>query len=183
MKRKFSDRANWRRIVNRTYSCRTCREDEFTGLVTYYHIHKLRDPLMKAYKGKKLCLADENYLWLQHFPARERFVVTTMFDDKGHVVQWYIDICRKQGTTDQGVPWFDDLYLDIVVLPSGEVMLLDEDELEDAVKSGEITRNEAEDATEIANKLMALIEAGDFPYFDLSLRNYKQWKLDQDKRT
>ncbi|QJC52002.1 DUF402 domain-containing protein [Paenibacillus albicereus] len=173
MKRKFSDRANWRRILRRSYTCLTLDGDDFRGLVTFYRIHELREPLWKEYNGRRLCLADRGYLWMQHFPRGEHFVVTTMFDDKGKVVQWYIDICKTQGLTDQQVPWFDDLYLDIVVLPSGEVYLMDEDELEDAIQGGDITRKEAAMARKTAGRLLASIKNGRFRYFTLSLRHRK----------
>jgi len=174
MKRKFSDRANWRRILRRSYSCLALDGDDYRGLVTFYRIHELREPLWKEYNGRRLCLANKGYLWMQHFPKGEHFVVTTMFDDKGRVVQWYIDICKNQGMTDQKVPWFDDLYLDIVVLPTGEVYLLDEDELEEAVKNGEVSKRDAEMARRTAERLLSMIRNGRFRYFTLSLRHRKQ---------
>ncbi|MGI2293238.1 DUF402 domain-containing protein [Paenibacillus sp. GXUN7292] len=174
MKRKFSDRANWRRIISKTYSSHFCNDEHFQGLVTFYHIHELRNPLWKTYNNRKVCLADRDYVWTQHFPQGEDYVVTTMFNNEGKVVQWYIDICKAQGFTDQQVPWFDDMYLDIVVLPSGEIMLMDEDELQDALVQGDVTIKEAESAKQTADKLLQAIHAGQFPYFELSMDHYKQ---------
>jgi len=173
MKRKFSDRANWRRILKKSYACMPMDEPEFRGFVTLYRIHELRDPLWKEYNGRRMCLADKGYLWMQHFPRGEHFVVTTMFDDKGQVVLWYIDVCKTQGLTDQQVPWFDDLYLDIVVLPTGEILLLDEDELEEALDDGHITQRDSNMAQKTADRLLSLIKQKKFPYFDMSLRHRK----------
>ena len=88
-----------------------------------------------------------------------------MFDDKGQVVQWYIDICKTQGLTDQQVPWFDDLYLDVVVLPSGEVFLLDEDELEEAFGDGAVTSKDAALARKTAGRLLSIYSKRKFPLF------------------
>ncbi|SEM83175.1 hypothetical protein SAMN05518847_101916 [Paenibacillus sp. OV219] len=99
--------------------------------------------------------------------------MTTMFDDKNRVVQWYIDICKTQGLTDQQVPWFDDLYLDVVVLPTGEVFLLDEDELEEAVSQGTVTIKDAALARKTAGRLLSTIRNGRFRYFTLSLKHRK----------
>ncbi len=109
--------------------------------------------------------------------------MTTMFDDQGQVVQWYIDICKIQGLTDQQVPWFDDLFLDIVVLPTGEKLLLDEDELEEALEEGEITPRDSAMARKTAARLMDLIKQNKFPYFDLSLQHRRMLlnKLGWDK--
>lgn len=173
MKRKFSDRANWRRILKSNYACIPLDNRHFRGYVTMYHILDLREPLWKEYSGRKMCLADKGYMWMQHYPRGEHFVVTTMFDAQGRVVQWYIDICKTIGLTDQQVPWFDDLYLDIVKLPTGEVLLLDEDELEEALASGMITQKDSDLAKRTAHRLLKWIRSGNFPYFDLSKHHLK----------
>ena len=49
----------------------------------------------------------------------------------------YIDICYEIGIENY-IPWWDDLFLDIVALPTGEVIQQDEDELEEALESGSI---------------------------------------------
>ncbi|OPA74803.1 hypothetical protein BVG16_23345 [Paenibacillus selenitireducens] len=173
MKRKFSDRANWRRIISKNFVSKYQEKPDFTGFVTLYTIQRLRDPLWKEYGGTKLCLADTGYSWLQYFPQGEHFIVTAMFDDKHRIVQWYIDICKSQGVTEQGVPWFDDLFLDIVVLPSGAVYLMDEDELDDALLDGDITQEDYELATDTARHLLRMITAHLFPYFVMSERDLR----------
>lgn len=176
MKRKFSDRANWRRIIRRSYTCLAIETKEFHGLLTFYHIHDLRDALYKEYQDRRLCLADKGYLWMQHYPKGEHYVVTTMFDEQGKVIQWYIDICKNQGLTEQKVPWFDDLYLDIVVLPTGEVYLMDEDELEEAFKTGDVSSKDVIMAKKTANKLLSLIKNGKFRFFTMSMRHKRLYQ-------
>jgi len=70
----------------------------------------------------------------------------------------YIDICKGNKTNGKGIPYYDDLYLDVVVLPSSVVVLLDEDELKDALKTKEITKEEYDLAYFEAKKLMGDIE-------------------------
>lgn len=174
MKRKFSDRANWRRIISKQFVSHYMDKPEFTGYVTLYTIERLREPLWKEYGGKRLCLADSGYTWLQYFPQDQHYIVTAMFDDKQRIIQWYIDVCKSQGVTEQGVPWFDDLFLDIVVLPTGAVFLMDEDELDDALSEGDITQEDYELATETARHLLRMISAHLFPYFVMSERHLRQ---------
>lgn len=90
-------------------------------------------------------------------------MVTAMFDNREQIVEWYIDTCRNQGVTDQGVPWFDDLYLDVVVLKNGEIFLVDEDELEEALQRGHISTQEAELANRTAADVLHQIDAHVFP--------------------
>jgi len=72
------------------------------------------------------------------------------------------------------VPWFDDLFLDIVVLPTGEKLLLDEDELEEALDEGQITPRDSAMAQKTAARLMELIQQNKFPYFEMSIQHRKQ---------
>lgn len=168
VKRKYSDRANWRRVTDKKYQVKIVNEPEFQGYVVLYQIKQVRDPLWKEYEGKQYCVADAGYEWLQHFPKGAHYIMTSMYNNQGQVVQWYIDICKVQGVTDRGVPWFDDLYLDVVILPSGELYLLDEEELDDALQRGLITREDYDLAWSEANRIMELYRSGSFPLLQLS---------------
>ncbi|MDQ1234527.1 putative RNA-binding protein associated with RNAse of E/G family [Paenibacillus sp. SORGH_AS306] len=171
MKRKFADRANWRRVIQRNYSRRYVNNSLFTGYVTLYRMNRLREPLYKIYGGRRFCIAAAGYSWMQYYPEHANYVVTAMFDDKREIIEWYIDICKTQGLTDQGVPWFDDLYLDIVVMKDGQVFLLDEDELDDALRKQIITDQDYELAQQTAQKLLVQIDAHAFPLFTLSIKH------------
>ncbi|MDI3235475.1 DUF402 domain-containing protein [Exiguobacterium antarcticum] len=81
------------------------------------------------YSEQTIQLVGDGYSWLQQFPIGKQHVVTTMFDEKGKIVQSYIDICLQHGRDTTGVFW-DDLFLDLVLFPSGECLILDADELD-----------------------------------------------------
>ena len=85
------------------------------------------------------------------------------------VVQWYIDICREHGVGKDNVPWLDDLYLDIVVWPSRETLLLDDDDLMDALQHGDIAQADYDLAWREANRLTRQIERNEFALLDLCL--------------
>ncbi|MFD1884260.1 DUF402 domain-containing protein [Paenibacillus wenxiniae] len=171
MKRKFADRANWRRVIQRSYTRRYVNNTIFTGYVTLYHMNRLREPLYKIYGGRRFCIAAAEYSWMQYYPENANYVVTAMFDDRQEIIEWYIDICKTQGITDQGVPWFDDLYLDIVVMKDGQIFLLDEDELDDALRRRVITQQDYQLAHATARRLLKQIDAHAFPLFPLSLKH------------
>ena len=52
-----------------------------------------------------------------------------------------------------GIPYFDDLYLDLVVYPDGTVKVDDMDELEEALSSKDITQEQFNLAINTSNKL------------------------------
>lgn len=56
------------------------------------------------------------------------------------------------------LPYEDDLYLDVVLTPEGEILLLDEQELKDALDRNEISKNEYKEAYRLANDLINKIK-------------------------
>jgi predicted RNA-binding protein associated with RNAse of E/G family len=160
MKRKYADRAGWSRILNKSYSSILIDEINFYGHIAYLELSKVKEPLLVTYGYNKLCIVDDSYVWLQHFPIRGDVVLTSTFDQDGHLVQCYFDIVKSVGVTLQGIPYCDDLFIDVVVLPNGEIYLLDEDELEEAYKNNVITEGDYEFAKCKALELVESIKEG-----------------------
>ncbi len=140
VRRKFADRADWRRVTRRRFSVSQRDTPGFTGYLTLLCIDEVLEPLYLVEGVLRVCVADRGFSWLQHFPVGTSYTLTTMFDARGSVVQWYIDICRGHGVDERRIPWFDDLYLDIVVTPEGRVQVLDAEELDEALHIGAISQ-------------------------------------------
>lgn len=162
MKRKYADRANWQRVKQKTYTQIAMHSEDFDGTISLVSIHAVHEPAYVGTHRGKLCVVDDGYKWLQHFPANAAYTLTTMFDANGQIVQWYIDICDATGVDERGIPWYDDMYLDIVVLPSGEVELIDIDELEEALQQGAVTEKQYEQAWKVAEHLLQELKEGSF---------------------
>ncbi|MEH7884343.1 DUF402 domain-containing protein [Bacillus sp. JJ1609] len=167
LKRRYGDRADWARVTERRFIQAYLDEDEFKGYVTYLNVLQVTEPLFVQYGDKKVCIVDKGFTWLQHFPQEEQFSITTMFDSKGEIVQWYIDICYQNGIENER-PWLDDLFLDIVVLPKGEIFQLDKDELEVAFVTKIIDQPLYELARSKAEVITGLIEINEFHFLKLS---------------
>lgn len=161
MKRKYLDRSDWKRILNKSLKITYIKENDFEGYAAVFYLHKVREPLIIEMVGKQVCLADDGYIWMQHLPSKENYALTTMYDQYGNIVQWYFDIIKGSGVSEDGIPFYDDLYLDVVALPTSEIMLIDEDELQEALDTGDITQQDYDMAyeksygimREISNKL------------------------------
>lgn len=167
LKRKFGDRSDWKRNDKRKYSQAFLNTKNFKGHITLLHTLSVTSPLCVSYGRKKLCIVDDGYMWLQQFPLRKNHTVTTMFDSKGNIIQWYIDICLHYGI-DNTIPWIDDLFLDIVILPTGELYVLDDDELEDALKNNIINQSLYDLAWKEVKIIKSLARAGNFNLLKLS---------------
>ena len=55
---------------------------------------------------------------------------------------------------EDGIPYEDDLYLDVVIVPDGRIHVLDEDELKSAYDRKEVSKEEYEMAYRVANKII-----------------------------
>jgi uncharacterized protein len=167
LERKFGDRSEWKRILERKYSQSYVDTKEFKGYITLLNTIEVREPLWVNYDEQSVCIVDDGYMWLQQFPLEKNYSVTTMFDAKGDIVQWYIDICYKN-SIENNVPYLDDLYLDIVLLPSGDVIVKDADELEEAFSRGIIDKSLYDLAWDEVNHLQSLINDNHFELIKLS---------------
>ncbi|KZE69346.1 hypothetical protein AWM68_03515 [Fictibacillus phosphorivorans] len=175
MEHKTADRPNWKRVLERNFEVTHKQNFCFNGKVTAIHLEQVSEPLIVHYKYHKVCIADSGYTWLQHFPEDEKYTITTVLDTSGEVVQFYIDICLDHGVSEEGIPWFDDLYLDIVILPDKELFLLDDNELMEAFDKGAITDKEMKLAHKTAQKIISKYEKGEFEHLETCLEHALEW--------
>jgi uncharacterized protein len=176
LKKKIASRPDWKRVLKKEYIQSYFSEKNFTGHVALLKILEIREPLTVHYEGEPLCIADKDFIWLQHYPANEYYSVTTVFNPSGEVVQWYIDICESIEVEREEEPWIKDLFLDIVVLPSGKIHRLDEDELLEALVAGVLDEATMIHAQQVADDLILKIGRGDLKLLDMA-RNHKEMLL------
>ena len=62
------------------------------------------------------------------------------------VTCWYIDVTERIEEDPDGVWAFVDKYLDVILSPQGDVVVMDRDELDEAYKKGDLTTEQYEDA-------------------------------------
>lgn len=139
MKRRFAN------SVEGDYTQERITEDYFTGYVCYIKIKGVESPLIVNNGISEVCIKDNNYEWLEVYPDNGKYALTIMFDDAGNLIEWYFDIAKQIGIQD-GIPFEDDLYLDMIITPSGEKIILDENELKTAFESGDITPEDFDSA-------------------------------------
>jgi uncharacterized protein len=177
-KRKYGDRRDWHPSTSLDYTQMAICEDDFDGHITLCRMNAVKDPLFVPNFGRMLCIADSGYSWLHQIPRHGHHVVTAMFDARGEIIQWYIDICSKTGIGDDHVPWFDDLYLDWVVLPTGEMELLEADELQEALNDSIIDQALFDLAWKEADHLQGLLASGELRQLSNS-HVHREWLLRQ----
>lgn len=163
MKRKFATYPDWQHVLARGFSAIAVESPTFSGTVALLTFQSVGEQGWLDYPGGRLLIADDGYQWLQHFPPGAKHVITATFDAQGRFVYWYIDIVKEHGLDAEGIPWYDDLYLDIVILPDGTTHVLDADELDEALADSKITTEEWQIAWDETNRLLALLAHGPLP--------------------
>ena len=88
-------------------------------VVVDYRAGRVGEPYDVSSFGQTYCVLDTGCRWLKIHPhGVEECVmghaVTIQFDVQGTPVQLYIDIHGGEGLTTSGLPWHDDLYLDVL---------------------------------------------------------------------
>ncbi|WP_439875503.1 DUF402 domain-containing protein [Bacillus mycoides] len=172
MKRKYGDGSSWKRLIEKDYRVKQVEE----GMLGILDIKKVREPSYKEYNSKELCIAGDGYTWIQYFINGKNFAITAMLDDQKKLVQYYIDVTKEFKVDDRGLPYFDDLYLDVVLLPNGKMYVLDEDELENAYKSGDVTKEEYELAWYTTKCIIAAIKKNEFYWISILEEEIKKLK-------
>jgi uncharacterized protein len=157
MRRRRADRDKWTKLVSRRFVAGQVAFGEAIGYASLLMIDEISSPFYVDYAGRTICVADRGFAWLQQFVLGEQYSVTTVFDQRGHIVQWYVDICSEMGVDSDGVPWWDDLYADVVALPTGGIHVLDIEELEEARDRGYLSEDLYLLAVQVTLRVVAAI--------------------------
>lgn len=129
-------------------------QDFYSGYASIINIDSVRKRLAFPAECGELCLCDNGYTWLTFLPDKSNWCMSAMYDDKGNIIEWYFDITKENGIDKLGNPYQNDLYLDVVLMPNGEIVKFDEDELQDALNNGAITKQEFDMAYEVCDRLI-----------------------------
>lgn len=151
MKRRYADRRNHPDIVDKKLIVKKVDEDYFNGYITYLKIKETKKECFVDDENR--CILANDYVWFNMYPVNENYCINAIMDNNDNIVQWYFDVSKYIGVED-GVPYEDDLYLDVVIVPNGKINLLDEDELDDAFNNGDITKEDYSLAYEVRKYIL-----------------------------
>ncbi|OPA81177.1 hypothetical protein BVG16_02275 [Paenibacillus selenitireducens] len=161
MKRKIADLSDWTHQLEKTYRQMSVNEPNYHGTVTMVTFDRVTEPIWYHVGSQDpYCIMDNGYVWMQYFPNGVGYAVTTVINREGELVHHYIDIHSGTLFTPQQVPYFYDLFLDLVVLPSGERVILDEDELRQALQEQVVTKGQFNLAYQILEELLHELAKG-----------------------
>ena len=153
-------RSDWHRILERKYTVSPCSFQGMKGVVSLLQIQKVTEPLrVSGENGAKVLIADKGFSWLQVAFREQFFWATVMYDDRGQFLQAYFDITAGNTFEDTDNPKFRDMYLDLVLLDDGRILVLDKDELDEALGQKEITEEEYQNTVKAGEELYRFLQA------------------------
>lgn len=131
--------------------------------------------------GDEVVYRDENKLITKWQPIKPRddigsgtscvyfnkgYKISKFFNKDGSFKFWYCDIITHEYYKDEDKYIIIDLLLDVIVYEDGHYEILDEEELEDALKEGIITEEIKIEAKQKLNSLLEIIKDGRFCELD-----------------
>ena len=141
-------------------------EDEYVCVKEILHIDK---PFISK-EGKELI--KEGYYIVEILPKNKNYAVRIFVNPSMEKLLYYFDITLENGLDKETlIPFYDDLYLD-VVLEGDKIYVLDENELEEAFEKNNITYDQYNLAIEEKNKLIQSILKKQNKYLNIDLNKY-----------
>jgi predicted RNA-binding protein associated with RNAse of E/G family len=155
LKRKRLDRDSWKFDGFPYYQMRVDIEG-FRGLVCLIKLTSGKYRYWGTRKTGKTAVCGKGMTWLQLVPDESCHVVTAKYLPKRNFIQrfiqgirysdtvsiWYVDIIENIEYDEDGVAAFIDKFLDVVFVPHGNVKIADRDELDTALQSGVISKEQ-----------------------------------------
>lgn len=121
----------------------------------YYVVIKKIIKINQPFKIGNTVLIADGYYVVEITPLDCFYNVRVFLDDDANVIGYYFDISKENGITDN-IPYYDDLYLDVIYSPDKDnpIRIEDMDELLEAFYEGKITSDEYNFACETCNNLV-----------------------------
>ncbi len=153
MKRRRLTYDEWECILDKKQNIKYIDNENCSGYVSKIDILNVSAPQIWRFNGEDIIVCRNGYSWISILPKEDYYCITAMLNEENHILLWYIDMIANQGVDADSIPYFDDLYLDLVVYPNGDIIEDDRDELEQALSLGDITLQQFELANITSKKL------------------------------
>ena len=150
-------RTDWTRITKRRYVSREYCIGSRRARESLILLDEVASPLIVSSAGKQVKIVEKDYSWLQIAEECQKWWLTSMFDERGELLQLYFDLTAGNLFDDTDNPRFRDMYLDIIMDTDGKIHILDKDELSEALARGEITLSEHNQTTQACAALCQLL--------------------------
>lgn len=136
-------------------------------------VKKIESPIITKRDEKNITILDNDYIYIQILPINKNYSLTMTYDNNGNFIEWYFDITSSNFLDERGMPFYEDMYLDIVLTKAKKTYILDKEELDEALQRKEITSEQYNFAIREAELVkLKLLENFEFLQ-DIAIKYYK----------
>ena len=157
MRKKYISKTYMREVID--WELVIIKKEEENYFLGIKKINKTIKPFKLNIFGKDIVHIDEGYYIVEFTPLDKFYNARVYLDNNKNIIDYYFDISRGNGAEDN-VPYYDDLYLDVIYYPNDNEIIeeTDEDELINALNEGFITQNDFDLAKRESQQLMEEIK-------------------------
>ena len=138
----------------------------------YVSVKKLISVREKFIIKENITVMDDGYYIFEVIPKNENYAMRLFLDENKNPLEYYFDITKNNGLYENTkIPCYDDLYLDITYM-NNEINILDEDELLEAYKTNDITKEELDLVYKIKDKLINEIKSNTNKLMNIDYNKY-----------
>ena len=119
----------------------------------FINIIEVKKPQVWFCFDKKITVADNGYKWLVVLPKKDNYAITMYMDRNDVPILWYIDLIDGIGVDADGIPFYNDMFLDLIVSDDGQVVEDDRDEFEKAYVDGIINNKQYQKVISVSEQL------------------------------
>ena len=174
MKRCRLSYDEWKCIRSKDLKGKHICSEWLTGYIGVIDIQKVSEQQIWKFHGEDIVVCEKGIKWVSVLPENDWYCITAMLNEQKEILLWYIDMIAEQGVDEDGVPYFYDLYLDLVVYPDGTILVDDMDELEDALAKGDITKEQFQLALDTSEGLQKGLLSDISGFVDFTFRCYNE---------
>ena len=143
MKIRLIDDSLNSKILKRNNYFEEINDDRYIGYIGITDIIKTSEKIYVPREGREPeCIFAAGMKRLRVFPKNVHYTINAIYDNNFNFIEFYIDIANKVGVNEENIPYMEDLFLDIVFTHKDEIIILDEDELEDALNGNIISKEQ-----------------------------------------
>ncbi len=135
-------------------------------------INEVDKPFILDRYGKETAFIDNGYYIVEFTPLNELYNARAFLDKNLDIIGYYFDISLENGVEDC-IPYYDDLYLDVIYdgKPKFVIEIEDKDELEEALNSGKITQEQYDLANKKCSDLVEEIVSNRNIFINMNIKD------------
>ena len=154
--------------------------EEKNTYITLKEVKAVEQPYSVYINGERVKKLAKDFTIIEYTPLDKKYNVRIHVNDKKEILEYYFDIIAENKIKD-GIPFYNDLYLDVVYFQPAAtkegtyIQLVDCNELEEALKENIIDKEQFDMAYIEAEKLMKELKEKKNWYVNRGLEDY--WKI------